>query len=597
MNEGSIKLPLVLAPTKIYNYTQLVFSLRKKQQKLAAYKSAAPPTPFRSILRPKQQKFSVEDIVDGFLHNKLNQKQREREKEIDGGFMRSLGDKMRELKRENDLFVVGSSKISGRISDLEEALGKAVDERDRAADASHFTDPMLHDVYLFLHKVRLSTDFNQELQFLGDEYMRYIERFLRENADKIAVPLKRMEDKVSVFVRLRYNREEYRLETYEGRYVFAELYTLFRCGLLDEARELLEKFNVFFEHISHKFRSCFSHWLATKNKPSIPLKIGANEDLFKVFLLGLVEGTAQRADGHIISSVEDFIWLQLLSVTEPNSVPSIMEIFRTYSNPKGLLLLYAMLKEYNRALELVFRSDFPIVPSYLIMRALCPKCSTRKVFVDFVFLAASKFSSTRRKVQIVESLKDSIDGYYTIVPEMIVKTGLYEVLGVEDAASVYLDRRINERVVEILKSKNEKKKLVKLYYLVDNEQLVINMINETLTEAILADTDLDDYSEIIQYYERREDIKEVRTMKVLRSFYLFKMSPDLPRLRNTPLFDLDFDLSEFKYVVEKVLRAACDVVEKAGDQEMARCLFRLCGVLGLSDSISNYVNRHLVLLI
>jgi hypothetical protein len=595
MNGASIKLPLVLAPVKIYNYTQLISSLKKKQQKLAAYKSLLPPTPFRNILRPKQQRFSVEDIVDGFLHSKLSQKQKEREKELDGGFMKSLNAHIEELKRENDLFVVGSSKISGRISDLEDVFERAAD--DGADMSSCFTDPMLHDMYLFLRRVKFSTDFEQEMCFLGSEYLKYVERFLKENADKIAVPLKRIEDKVSTFVKLRYNREEYRLETYEGRYVFAELYTLFRCGLVNEAKELLEKFNVFFEHISHRFRSSFSHWLATRAKPSIPLKVGAGEDSFKVFLLALIEGTAQKADGHVISSIEDFIWLQLLNATEPNSAQSIMEIFRSYSNPKGLLLLYIMLKEYSKALELVFKSDFPVISSYFIMKALCPRCTNRKVFIDFVFLAASRFSSTRRKVQIIESLKDIIDRYYAVVPEMLVKTGLYEVLGVEDATSVYLDRRVSQRVIEILKNRNEKKKLIKLYYLVEDEELMIGMISETLAEAILADTDMEDYSEIIRYYEKREDIKEVRAMRVLQSFYLFKQSPDLAHLRNTPLFDLDFDLSEFKYVVEKILKPACDVVEGAGDREMARCLFRLCGVLGLGDSISSYVNKHLVLLV
>ncbi|KAG5858775.1 nuclear pore complex component [Encephalitozoon hellem] len=603
MNEEFLVAPLVMKPTRIYNYTQLIACLKAKQKKLAKYKATIQPTPLKNVLRPKQCRFDVEDVVNGFLHERLRSKQREHEKSVGKVFSQCVKKHIKELKRENDLFVVGSSKISGKVKVLEEVFDKDADDKEgvlvsRMGEKSkYFDDAFLFDMYMFLKHSRPSDSFDQEIKFLGDEYLRYVERFLKENADKIKEPLRGNEDKISVFTKLRYSKEEYGLEVYEGRYMFAELYTLFRCGLLDSVRNLLERFHVFFEHISHRFKTSFGNWMSTKSRPTVPVKIGGADDLFKAFLLGLMDERNRRMDERIIGSIEDFVWVYLISMNEGGSASEVLKMFRNYQNPKGLFLAYVMLKDYDKAMSLMFKGDFPIIPSYFIMKALCPRCTNKKVFVDFVFLAASRFSSTQKKVELISSLKATIEGYYDIVPEMIVKMELYDVLGIDSGACLYLDKKVNQKVIEILKGKNEKKKLIKLYYLIDDETLVVDLINEAITEAILSDTDIDEYLEIIEYYEKVESTKQTRVMAALKSFYLFKKSPSSSTLGATPLLDPDFDLSSFKYVVEKIFKSACDVVEKVGDNEMARTLFKLCGVLGLGEEMSGYANRHLVLLI
>ncbi|ADM12179.1 uncharacterized protein Eint_090500 [Encephalitozoon intestinalis ATCC 50506] len=603
MNEELPVAPLVMKPTRIYNYTQLIACLKAKQQKLSRYKASIPPSPFKGILGPKQCQFDVEDIVNGFLHEKLRARQREHEKSMDKMFSQCVRRHIKELKRENDLFVVGNSKIGGRIKALEDVFDKDFEDKEGANIAEmegkgkFFDDAFLLDMYMFLKRLKPSDSFDQEIKFLGDEYLRYVERFLKENADKIKEPLWGEEDKISVFTKLRYSKEEYGLEVYEGRYMFAELYTLFRCGLLDSAKGLLERFHVFFEHISHRFKTSFGSWITTRTKPAVPVKIGGSDDLFKAFLLGLMDEKSRRMDERIIGSIEDFVWMNLISINEGRSASEILKMFRNYQNPKGLFLAYVMLKDYDKAMSLMFKGDFSIIPSYFIMKALCPRCKNKKVFVDFVFLAASRFSSTTRKVEIISSLKSVIEGYYEIVPEMIVKMGLYDVLGIDSGACLYLDKKVNQKVIEILKGKNEKKKLIKLYYLIDDETLVVDLINEAVTEAILSDTDIDEYLEIIEYYERVECTRQTRMMSALKSFYLFKRNPSPSTLGETPLLDSDFDLTNFRYVVEKIFKPACDIVEKMGDNEMARTLFKLCGVLGLGDEMSSYANRHLVLLI
>ncbi|AFN83667.1 hypothetical protein EROM_090500 [Encephalitozoon romaleae SJ-2008] len=603
MNEEFLVAPLVMKPTRIYNYTQLIACLKAKQQRLSRYKVSIQPTRLKNILRPKQYQFDVEDVVNGFLHEKLRSRQKEHEKCVEKMFAQDVKKYIKEMKRENDLFVVGSSKVSGKIKILEEVFDKDVEEKEGiqmsevGGKNKYFDDAFLFDMYMFLKQSKPSDNFDQEIRFLGNEYLRYVERFLKENADKIKEPLRGNEDKISAFTKLRYSKEEYGLEVYEGRYMFAELYTLFRCGLLDSVKNLLERFHVFFEHISHRFKTSFGNWIATKSRPAVPIKIGGTDDLFKAFLLGLMDERNRRMDEWIIGSIEDFVWMCLISINGEGSVSEVLKMFRNYQNPKGLFLAYVMLKDYDKAMSLIFKGDFLIIPSYFIMKALCPRCTNKKVFVDFVFLAASRFTSTQKKVELISSLKPTIEGYYEIVPEMIVKMGLYDVLGIDSGTCLYLDKKVNQKVIEILKGKNEKKKLIKLYYLIDDEALVVNLINEAITEAILSDTDIDEYLEIIEYYEKVECTKQTRVMTALKSFYLFKKNPGTSTLGATPLLDPGFDLTDFKYVVEKIFKLACDVVEKVGDNEMARTLFKLCGVLGLGDEMSSYANRHLVLLI
>ncbi|KHN69857.1 hypothetical protein M896_040500 [Ordospora colligata OC4] len=603
MDNECLNAPLVIKPTRIYSYTQLIACLKKKQQKLAKYKVTAEPTAFRNVLKPKQQQFDVNDVVNGVLHEKLKLKQKEHEKMATKAFIKDVERRINQIKKENDLFVVGQGKIAGKVGDLELVFDK--DPADADEQLSHgitgkdryFEDPMLFDIHMFLRRLKTSENFEQEIQFLGDEYLRYVDRFLRENADKVSSPLKDVEEKICTFVKLRYGKEEYKLEVYEGRYVFAELYTLFRCGLTDSVKRLLERFSVFFEHISHRFKTSFSGWLVTKMKPSVTVKIGSGDDLFKAFLLGMMDGSNRGVDASVIGSVEDFVWMHLISINELGGVKEVLGLFKNYQNPKGLLLACVMLKDYDKAMELVFRGDFAVVPSYFLMKTLCSRCNNKMVFVDFVFLAASRFSSTRRKVELLSSLKHVVDGYYEVVPEMIVKMDMYDVLGMDDGACLYLDKKINQRVVEILKAKNEKKKLIKLYYLIDDEAMVVDLINEIIVEAILADGDIDTYFEIIEYYEKRESTRQIGMMRGLKSFYIFKRNPSMLTLRSTPLISMDVDIKELRYVVEKVFKLACDVVENTGDGEMARMLFRLCGILGLGEEMSGYANRHLILLI
>ncbi len=80
-----------------------------------------------------------------------------------------------------------------------------------------------------------------------------------------------------------------------------------------------------------------------------------------------------------------------------------------------------------------------------------------------------------------------------------------------------------------------------------------------------------------------KNIKKAKTMSILKIFYLFKKNPEMSTLRVTPLFNLDFDLSSFKYIVEKIFKSVCDVLEKIGDGEMTRATRYLDMLISISS--------------
>ncbi|EQB60713.1 hypothetical protein NAPIS_ORF01727 [Vairimorpha apis BRL 01] len=124
--------------------------------------------------------------------------------------------------------------------------------------------------------------------FLGAEYFKYIERFLNENFSQIDSKIE-IKDKISKFVKLKYSQEEYKLEIYEGRYVFAELYICLRCGHIDILLNLLEEFGDFLDIIEPCFRKNFKSWIISKTTSPLINISSVREDRFRKILFSLMQ--------------------------------------------------------------------------------------------------------------------------------------------------------------------------------------------------------------------------------------------------------------------------------------------------------------------
>lgn len=581
-------MPFVLRNTRINNYSQVLTELKKIQKKNKRYITPYTKSSFCNILRERITDFNINQVVNGFVHQKLKEKQKCREKEIEKDFLKDIKLCIKEIKEENSMLTLTSNKIIGNVKEFEESF------RDGPNDLL-FNNNMLFDLFTFLSNTKPSGDFDQEIAYLGIEYFKYVERFLKENYTKYSASLRTLSDKVSMFVKLKFNREELHLDVFEDQYIFAEIYVYLRCGFSAPVYKVFDKHRSFFQSVDPDFKNHFTSWLVSKTKPPVPIKPKKDEDQFKSFLISLMQGEIPE-DNSIISSVEDFLWVNLMCL-ENSSINELISKFDGYNSPKGLVLVYVLTKQYQKAMEYLLKTDVSVYPAYFLMQELAKKSEKKKSFVDFVFLVSSKFKDTENKAALISSLSDAVDNYYEIVPKMIVKLKMFDLLGAGGKKSLFLDSQVNHEVIKLLKRSNDRKQLLYVHDVIEDTQLLIEILADVFVEGILTNTNIDQYVEIFEKINKIDKSKDVEKLRVLKMFYLFTKTPDLVTLKRTSLFSLNFKLIEVKYVVEKILRMACEVIKKSDDHEMAKKLFKIVGDLELSNECIKFINRELILYI
>ncbi|EOB11568.1 hypothetical protein NBO_1055g0001 [Nosema bombycis CQ1] len=602
ISQNFIKIPFILRNTKINNYFQVITELKKIQKKNKKYFTPI-KSQFTKVLKERISDFDIHQIVDGFVHQKLKEIQFSQEKQIEKSFFKDLRVCLENIKKENELLSLTTNKIIGNVKEFETWFKEGPNDL-------LFNNIMLFDLFTFLSNTKPTEDFDQEIAYLGIEYYKFIERYLKENHSKNNFNIHNLEDKISLFVRLKFNREELHLDVFEDQYIFAEIYVYLRCGFTAPVYKIFDKYRAFFQSVDLDFKNHFTSWLVSKTKPPV-YSTNDNEDQFKRFLISLMQGNVPD-NSSIISSVEDFLWTNLMCL-EQSSINNLISKFDGYNSPKGLLLVYILTKQYYKAMVYLLKMDINVYPTYYLMRELAKKSgngkvdgnkvdgskldnindtssfSTKKPFVDFVFLIASKMSDTQNKSLLISSLADVVDDYHEIVPQMIVKTKQYDLLG-----EMYLDSRINSNVVNLLMKSNDRKQLLHVHHVIEDQNLLMGILVDVLVEGILTNTNVDEYLEISEKMKvKTKDNK----LEVLKMFYLFTKTPDLVTLKRTSLFSLNFKLIEVKFVVEKILRMACEIIKKANDHEMAKKLFKIVGDLELSDGCIKYINRELILYI
>jgi hypothetical protein len=263
---------------------------------------------------------------------------------------------------------------------------------------------------------------------------------------------------------------------------------------------------------------------------------------------------------------------------------------------------------YGKAIELLYQGDFYIYECYYLMREIIKRDNKNiALFIDVVFTICKELRDVKKKIEIIQGLKEYMEHgmYVEEVSKNIIKTEVYDVLGIGKEKYVMIEECVCRRVSEILRDRNDNKRLLQLYYLFDESDLILKILNEFLTESILSENKVKTvedvkYKEVMEYYENRGISKECEVMKILRDFLYFKIFKDEVHLRKTALFsgNADFELlSELKPCVEKIAILGSSVVKKVGDRSMARELFNLCGKLVLSDECCVRVDEELIYLL
>lgn len=625
MEEQPKLAPFILKPHRINNYTHLIALLKVKQKKYKDYTYSAVNTAFSNVLGTLKENLELENVFEGFLHEKLSEKAMEFEQQIFSDFSKSINTKIKEIKIENDQKVY-SNKI-GNLAECESLLFTK-------PTPLTFKDDLLFDLYQFINKK------STPISFLQQSFMKYMLKFFNENSsdatdfDKDGLDSLTLKRTVKEFVKLRYNSEEYKIEVYESRYLWAEIFVLLRIGRTDLALEVINENEIYFEFMTNKFKSIFVGFL--NGKKSNFVHNFRNEDRFKKFLYEMAEEKA-KSDGLIISTVEDYLWLKLVLDKEIKTDVS------EFSNSKVKFMITLLSKKYMKAIDILLKSDFGIVPKFFLLRELCLEQSCNEfestnvfdmsntvksqtktrilhedsssttslmsvpdgnatstitpIFLNFLFNLVSKLSTKEHKVKLVEMLKNHCE-YYSIVPVYIIKYNLFDILGktpdVTGNLEFSLDSKIASKVLSLLKEKGDRSKIIQLYHLIDDVSM-IQFLKEAIEEAILTDETLD--VSILEKYLKKKITKDSVDLENMYGLYKFYTNPSISNLKASVLFDQSINLRPYRFVIEKLFSKAVDIIKLENDQKMAKQIFKLSGILDLNEECSSKLSKDLVSLI
>lgn len=627
--------PFIVKSHRINNYTHFIALLKLKQSKYKGYSYNAIDTSFSNVLGSTNETINLDSTIDGFLHQKLKEKCEDFEHQLIADFNGEIISKIKEIKNQNNQRVY-ANKI-GNLKDIEQLfLSKPTQIT--------FKDDLLFDMYLFINQKL------EPLSFLQNAYYKYVLKFYNQNCNitkndikldakgdiKTNLDDRTLKNVVREFVKMRFNSEEYQIEIYESRYLWAEVFVLFRIGRTDLILDLLSEFEMFFEFMGQKFKTVFSSYL-TGRKTSFSVNL-RKEDKFKLFLFDLVDERA-KSDGFVINTADDFIWLRLITKKD------LKNDINNFESDKIKFMIAIFSRKYNKAIDILLKSDFGIIPKFFLLRELCleqnldqscddirpvnvfdasnvimkPLIRSRKViddssstasltsmtdpssinpiFLNFVFNIVTRLSTKEYKVKLIEMLKNHED-YYNIIPDYIIRFELFDILGNPSEKNITvefsLDYKISSKVLEKLRERGDRTRMMQLYNIID-DLTMIQILKEACEEAILIDGDIN--TNIVEKYINIKTSRDSDDLVNVYNFYKFYKDPKISNLKQTILFDQNADLKSYKFIIERLFIRAVEIVKQENDKLMAKQLFKLCGILNLNEECAAKISKDLVLII
>eukprot|EP00866_Antonospora_locustae_P001397 jgi/Antlo1/1397/1240 len=532
-----------------------------------------------NVFTSPEPNISTQDILDGVLHQRVKRLQQKFEENVLAGFVQRADAVIQEMKNSQQFRGALAHIIHSKdIEYLEKSF-------DRAADVSAFSKPVVAEMYAFLCG-SASAGFQQERLFLEKQFLNYIKRFYKENADKIHTKASTIEDRVREFVKMRYNKIEYNIEVFEGRYIYAEIYVLLRCGLHGHVRNILGSFSllpaVFVERVSSYLDN------PARVLQSPPPR--QTEDKFKQMIYRLISSPESVQANQIVSTLEDYLWVKHLAAARGVSV-KFEEILNETKAPVGRLLTCVLGRLYAAAQETLLGGGFTATDAFY----LCMELNKRErlqspLFVNFVFMVAQRFSSAERKARIVMSLPN-------LSPEDAGKRiAEYEMYVI--AKMLPCEHR--KELVRVLRRSNNKKTLLKLYFINDDEQEIACLLEEALSEAVASEKLVHDfrdfeYSEIYFYLEEMRAIEKYPRLEILKDFLVFKTRRDLISLQKTVLLDeAKIEMLNELDCIDAVVIMASEVIAGTESSFFAHRLMCIAGKLELNEHAHRALLKNLI---
>lgn len=545
----------------------------------------------------KKEKIDIEGVLSGFLEEKIydrNEKLIQKCKKI---AQERIEKKNAEKKLIEKKAVVHMRKIP--LQDL-----KFIENNfENSRPAIEFTNPFVYMIYRFFdHEFSKKPDlqnkrksfFHRELNFLENEYYDFIRRSVSKK-----------ENAVQEYVKLKYTGTNIFLESCNGRFLYTEIYTHLRCGQVTEAINLISQFSDFFDSTAPDFKNVI---LSFYNGNLIPkseyMKIMKTKcDRFKILVYQVLTNDQNVTD--IINTFNDFVWFKMLHAKSPSELYSKKDLKST-DECKMILALFC--RKYQKTFTILLKKDFPPVEVFFATKRLAMALNMILPYAELIFSIIKKFTRLESKIRIVNSLDEdnvvisdrkSEDSTSKIVANLLVSTGNLDLIGLKGDVC-QIKASIVEHIADILHKDGDRENLLRLYYLFNNQQKILEILNEYLIDLILKEKkEIREHKDVIEYFMDRNDSLEKEKMTLLIQLVNFSNSHDIDNLKSTKLFNLPSNelLVGLKQVISKLLPLIVNVINEKEDLPMGQAFSKLCNSIGLGERCRNLMGEQLVMML
>lgn len=588
-----LKVPFTLKPTQITNYAHAISELKSFKYEKPTTKYFDEISSYNALkLKIKElgNFFSeheeiptVEDILDGIQQEKLKSHFSKMQQNLIKKFVKKINQKIDGLKEtlENKCNIAHSITTSD--------LKYVENNFESDAEYSTFSKPILAELYFLLKNKK------DGRKFLEEQFLNFIKRFFKSNAERITVKTGSIEEKISHFVKMRYNKTDFNIEVYEDRFIYAEIYVLMRCGLIEEARKLLLSIPFFNPRFVDKLTTYFDSPQKLIHCPVL----SSNEDKFKQIIYKIISIPSSINPNSIISTLEDVLWIRILNL-EKNLPVNFEDLLKETKSSTNKLMIHIINQNYQEAQNILLKGDFSAVDAFFLCNEIIKyDFQQSRLYTHFIFLIAKKFESAEKRALIIKKLAPLLESQSKAesgikeICKNIVEYEFYEILSM-------LPQIYGKYVIQILKVSNKKKDLLKLYFLNEDELEIIELLEEALIDEISKSSNLKrfedfEYFEIYNYLISRSSKERLTKMIVLKEFLEFKIHRNCTALQKTKLFDEGYiDLLRGLDCINEIVIIASDIIFKERNSILAYKLINIMGNLMLSSKTQQLLLKNLI---
>lgn len=581
--------PFIIKPQRFSNYSQIYAEMREiknRNKNVCPSKSIINDIISSSEIENKIKKLgdifalpekepSLEEIIQSAQEERVLESFVCFEQDIEFLFNKSIRSVISNLKKEKESKNILEKSINiNDVRFIENNVFKDLEQSD-------FSDPLLGMLFKFLNQ-NLENDFSKEKEFLEQQFIDHVNYFYKINSEVSSAENLTLSQKIQEYVKMRYNKIDLNIAAYDGRYIYAELYILIRCGLYKEAEALLAEQTIFEEHFVDSLENFFRN---TPNK-QVSTFINKNDDFFKVTIYKLITIPSSCENNLVLSTFEDVIWANFFVSQQQESID-----FNNFNfdikQSRTKLLVAIMTKNYSEAVRIIINGEFSAVDTFFLGKELLKKDDRETIlFVNFVFLIIKQCSSVDTKLKVISSIS------FLSQEEICLKLIEFDML---EILSLISDE-YKLKVIELLRNSNNKILLLKLHYMSGDVVELYELLSEALIEEINSENVLKNisdfsYYDVYTFLKSKNFVEEQSKLSILTNFLQFKIEQSIESLSRTDIFKEDcFDIIKNLGCTEKIIMLACEVINKNNHQFYAKKLVELANKL----RISNFVQQNLL---